>query len=140
TALLGGVMVVGGVIAAVISWSRRQFVVRLFLAVFALFLVLSGVRLTNNFPIVMANLTTSQPLRLQIAILIGTSVVGLGLLSAAMGLIAGAAPLWSSLSLSPGEPSGTGRLDSRQAIAVGVALGAVAAAGRAAGALSGALL
>ena len=133
--LLGALMVVGGVIAAVISWSRRRFVVLLFLAVCVVFLALTGVRVVNNFPFVMASLLTSQPLRLQIAILVGTSIVGLALLSGAMGLIAGAAPLW--VSRSPGGPSETGRLDSRQAIAVGVALGAIAAAGRALGAVLG---
>ena len=123
--LLGAVMVMSGVIAAIISWSRRRFAVRLFLAVFGVFLLVTGARLVNNFPVVMANLTTSQPLRLQIAILIGASVVGFSLLSAAMGLIAGAAPAWLPA---------RGRLDSRRAIEVGLALGALASAARALGA------
>jgi hypothetical protein len=128
--VLGGVMVFGGVIAAIVSWSRRRFVVGLFLAVFAVLLVLTTVRLANSFPTLMANLTTSQPLRLQLAILVGTSGVGLGLLSAAMALVAGAVPLWSAAAA---------RLESHQAIVVGVALGAVAAAARGLGALGAAL-
>jgi hypothetical protein len=130
TGVLGGVMVFGGVIAAIMSWSRGRFVVRLSLAVFAVFLVLTSVRLANNFPTVMANLMTSQPLRLQLAILVGTSVVGLGLFSAALALVAGAAPLWSAAAA---------RLESRQAIAVAVALGALAAAARMLGALGAAI-
>jgi hypothetical protein len=128
TGLLTGIMVFGGVIAAIVSWSRRRFAVRLFLTVFAMFLVLTAVRLVNNFPTVMANLVTTQPLRLQLAILVGVSAVGLAFLSGGMALIAGAAPRWTS---------SIGRLDARQAIAIGAALGALAAAARVLGASIG---
>jgi hypothetical protein len=126
--LLAALLVLGGVIAAIISWSRRQFAVLMFLAVFGVYLVLSGTRIVNSFPMIMASLSTSQPLRLQLAILLGTSVVGLGLFSAGLALIAGAAPVWSAAS---------GRLESRTAIKIGIALGALAAAARAVSAMLG---
>jgi hypothetical protein len=126
--LLAAVLVVGGVIAAIITWSRRQFAILMFLAVFGAYLVLSGIRVANSFPIMMASLSTSQPLRLQLAILLGTSVVGLGLLSAGLALIAGAAPVWSADS---------GRLESHMAIKIGIALGALAAVARAVSAMVG---
>jgi hypothetical protein len=125
---LGGILVIGGVIAAIVSWSRRRFVVPLFLKVLAALLVLSGIRVVNSFPEMMASLSTSQPIRLQLAIFLGSSVVGLGVLSAAMALIAGATPVWS---LSAGRPR-TGA-----ALAIGGALGALAAAARAGSALLG---
>ena len=126
--VVAALLILGGVIAAVVSWSRRQFALRLFLAVFAVFFVLSGFRLANGFPAVMANLSTSQPLGLQLAVLVGSGVVSLGLLSAAIALVAGAAPLWSRASE---------RLDSRTAIRIGLALGVLAAAARAVTALIG---
>jgi hypothetical protein len=115
--LIAVVMVIAGMIAAIVSWSRRQFSVRLFLAVSAVFLSLSAVSLINNFPALLASLTTSQPLQLQIAVLIGSSAVGLLVEAAALGLIAGAVPMWSAAD----------RLEPRLALEVGLALGALAA-------------
>ena len=126
--LLTAVLVLGGVIAAIITWSRRRFAILMFLAVFGVYLVLSGTRVANSFPSMMTSLSTSQPLRLQLAILLGTSAVGLALLSAGIALIAGAAPVWAAA----GE-----RLEPRKAIAIGIALGAIAAAARALSALVG---
>src|SRR5260370_41339435 len=59
---------------------------------------------------------------------VGSSVVGLGVLSAAMALVTGAMPVWS--------PS-AGRLQARAALTIGAALGALAAAARAGSALMG---
>ncbi len=125
---LGGILVIGGVIAAIVSWSRRRFVVPLFLKVLVALLVLSGIRVGNSFPEMMASLSTSQSVRLQLAIFVGSSVVGLGVLSAAMALVTGAMPVWS--------PS-AGRLKAGSALAIGAALGALAAAARAGSALMG---
>lgn len=123
--VLAALMVIGGLIAAIISWTRRQFAVRLFLAVGGIFLVTLLIRAINNFPTLMANLSTAQPLRLQLAVLVASSIVGLGGMAAAMGLIVGAVPRWS--------PIGRG-LDARTAVMLGLAVGAIAAAARAAGA------
>ena len=122
------VLILAGVIAAIISWSRRQFAVLMFLAVFGVCLGLSAMRVTNSFPTMMAGLSTSQPLQLQLAVLLGTSTVGLTLFAAGLALIAGAAPVWSAA---------TGRLESHTVITIGLALGALAAAARALSALVG---
>ena len=126
--LLTAVLILAGVITAIISWSRRQFAGLMFLAVFWVCLVLSAIRVANSFPAMMAGLSTSQPLQLQLAILLGTSIVGLTLFAAGLGLIAGASPVWSAA---------TGSLESRTAITIGIALGALAAAARALSALVG---
>jgi hypothetical protein len=115
--LIAVVMVIAGMIAAIVSWSRRQFSVRLFLAVAAAFLGLSAVSLINNFPALLASLSTSQPLQLQLAVLIASSAVGLLVEAAALGLIAGAVPMWSAAD----------RLEPRIALEIGLALGAAAA-------------
>ncbi len=124
--LLGAGIVIGGAIAAVVSWSRRRFAVKVFLAAFATVLVCSAIRFVNAFPGVLPALSTSQPLQLQLAVLLGSSAVGLTLQAAAMGLIAGAAPTW--LTIPRRDPSIAWRL--------GVAIGAIAAAARAASALT----
>jgi hypothetical protein len=116
--LLAVAMVVAGAITAIVSWSRRQFAVRPFLVMFVTFLLLAGTRFVNGFPALMAALSTAQPLRLQLAVLIGSSAVGLTLQCAAISLSAGALPAWL-----PG-----GRLETRRTLAIGLALGAVAAA------------
>lgn len=128
TGVLGGVAVMGGVIAAVISWSRRRFRIRMFLAIVAVFVVSSGLTLINGFPSRLAGLSTAQPLPLQIAILLGAGSVGLTLMALAMGLIAGAVPIWS--------PS-SGARARRTAIVLAIAVGAIGAAGRVLGALAG---
>jgi hypothetical protein len=115
--LIAVVMVIAGMIAAIVSWSRRQFSVRLFLAVSAAFLGLSAISLINNFPALLASLSTAQPLQVQIAVLIGSSAVGLLVEAAALGLIAGAVPMWSAAH----------RLEPRRALELGLGLGAAAA-------------
>jgi hypothetical protein len=125
--LLGAALAFGGAIAAVISWSRRRFVIKVFLAAFATILVCTAIRFVNAFPGVLAALSTSQPLQLQLAVLLGSSAVGLTLQAAGLALIAGAVPIWL----------GTARRDSTVALRLGVALGLIAAAARASSALTG---
>jgi hypothetical protein len=125
--LLAAVIALGGVIAAIISWSRRQFSVRLFLAILGSLLLLNGVRFVNGFPASMASFSTSQPLQLQLTILVGTSAVAFTLVSAALALVSGAVSVWS--------PSG--RVESRTAITLGIALGVIGAAVQTLGATLG---
>jgi hypothetical protein len=108
------------VVAALISWSRRQFAVRFFPAVGALFLLASGVRLVNGFPSLMAALSTSQPLQLQLFVLLASGTVGILLQSAAMGLVSGAVPVWCR----------GGAVERRLALRAAIALGAAAGAAR----------
>jgi CAAX prenyl protease-like protein len=125
---LAVVTILAGAIAAIVSWSRRSFAVRPFLVVFGVFGAFAAIRFVNGFPSVMANLSTAQPLQLQLLVLVGSAAVGLALQSAAMALIAGAVPAWS-----PG-----GRVAPRTALMLGVIVGVIGAAARAATALVGA--
>jgi hypothetical protein len=111
---------IGGVVGAMISWSRRQFAVRLFLAAGGLFLLAGLQRFINGFPSLMAALSTSQPLQLQLAILIATGIVGITIQSAAMGLVSGGVPVWSRNRF----------VDRHSALRLGIALGVAAAAAR----------
>ena len=95
---------------------------------FGVFAAFAAIRFVNGFPSVMANLSTAQPLQLQLLVLVGSAAVGLALQSAAMALIAGAVPAWS-----PG-----GRVAPRTALTLGVMAGVIGAAARAATALVGA--
>jgi hypothetical protein len=121
------VAIIGGAIAAIVSWSHRRFAVRLCLAVFAVFIAFAGARFANNFPAAMAALSTSQPLQLQLLLLLASGAIGFAVQSAAMGLVAGGVPAWVSRA----------RLDSGVALRLGVALGAIGAAARALGAPAG---
>ena len=116
--LLAVVIAMTGAITAIVAWSRRQFAVRAFLAMFVTFLALAATRLVNGFPSLMAALSTAQPLRLQLAVLIGSSAVGLSLQCAAFSLSAGALPRWV-----PGDG-----LDTKRTLTIGLALGAIAGA------------
>src|SRR2546428_3821233 len=59
--LLGAALVVGGAIAAVVSWSRRRFVIRVFLVAFTAILACTAVLFCNPFPAALAALSTSPP-------------------------------------------------------------------------------
>ncbi len=111
---------IGGGVAALISWSRGKFAVRFFPAVGALFLLASAVRLVNGFPSLMAALSTSQPLQLQLLVLLASGSVGILLQSAAMGLVSGAVPAWCR----------GGLVERRLALRLAIALGAAAGAAR----------
>jgi len=111
---------IGGVVGSMMSWSRRQFAVRFFVAAGGLFLVVGLLRFINGFPSLMAALSTSQPLQLQLAVLVATGTVGIAVQSAAMGLVSGAVPVWSRHRF----------VDVSCALRLGLALGVAAAAVR----------
>jgi hypothetical protein len=125
--LLGGAIVFGGAIAAIVTWSRRRFVVRLFLIAFATVLAFTAIRFVNAFPGTLPALSTSQPLQLQLAVLLGSSAVGITLQAAALALIAGAAPVWLP----------TRGNNARVSLQIGLAVGMIASAIRAVSALTG---
>jgi len=124
--LLAGAIVFAGAIAAIVSWSRRRFVVRLFLVAFASVLACTAIRFVNAFPATLPVLSTSQPLQLQLAVLLGSSTVGLALQAAAIALIAGASPVW----LPPR------RNNAAVSLRIGLAVGMIASAIRAVSALT----
>jgi hypothetical protein len=125
--LIAGALLFGGAIAAIVSWSRRRFAVGVFLAAFAAVLVCTALRFVNAFPATLPALSTSQPLQLQLAVLLGSSAVGITLQAAAMALIAGAVPVWL-----PARGNNTS-----MSLRIGLAVGMIASAARAVSALTG---
>lgn len=82
-------IVFGGMIIAIISWSRRQFVASTFLLLFALLLVLNVASLLNSIPSLSSQFSTAQPYLIQMFVLAGAGTLGMILLAAGMALIAG---------------------------------------------------
>ena len=111
-------------ITGVVSWSRRRFAPWLFVAGGGLMLVVSIVTGVNGWPMLLASLSTAQPLKLQVAALLGVGAVALTIAAAIVGLALGALPhrLAAGASLPEREAA-------RLAIAAGLVGAAVLTAG-----------
>ncbi len=116
---------VSAAIVAVISWSRRRFAPRLFVAGSGLMLIVSIASAANGWPLLLARLSTAQPLKLQLAALVGVGVVALAVTAAIVGLALGALPQRLAAGAS---------LPRREATSLAIAGGLVAAAIMAGGA------
>jgi membrane protease YdiL (CAAX protease family) len=117
--LVFGGLLVGAAVAGVISWSRRQYTPRLFLAAAALVLVVSSVRFANNWPSVLSAIPTAVPLPVALAGVIGIGIVGLLFTASLAGLALGA---------QPARLVGGSALDEREALRLGAAAGFFGAA------------
>ena len=99
-ALLAVVFAAGVLLAssifAIVAWSRKQFQVRVGGAVFGVLFLLALVTLINQWPVLTAQLTTAQPLRLQLVVLAVGGLLGLLIQAALASLTAGALPRWMS--------------------------------------------
>jgi len=116
--IFGGLLV-SAAVAGVMTWSRRRYAPRLFVAAAALMFIASIVGAANGWPTVQASLQTALPLPIQLAGIIGIGVVGLTIISALVGLAIGALPH---------RLSGGGRLQDREALSLGIAVGLFGAA------------
>jgi hypothetical protein len=77
-------------VIGILHWSRkRPFSQRTFVAIFATLLIVNGLNTLNSWPVIAANASTTQPLELQLAIAIATSLIFSIFSAAAMGLVAG---------------------------------------------------
>ena len=85
-------LLVGAAVLAVLQWSKRRYTPWLFAVAAGLMLVVSIARSANNWPGVIARLTTEAPLQLQLLGVIGVGLVGLAISSVLVGLVLGAAP------------------------------------------------
>ncbi len=112
-------IVIAGIIIAIVSWSRKKFVVSSFLLFSVMLLVLSLANLLNSIPALSAQFSTAQPYKIQMFVLIGAGLVGLMIVSVGMGLIAGLVHRWC-LADEPSQP--------RSAWLTGLSLGVIAAA------------
>jgi len=102
--VFAGILVTAAV-TGVIAWSRRQYAPRLFLAVTAVFFLVSLASAANRWPSTLANLPTAVPLQLALIGIVGVGLVALILTSALTGLAMGALPrpIMSSGSLADGN-------------------------------------
>jgi hypothetical protein len=125
--LVGGLaliaLLITEAIVAIVSWSRRAFAVRLFLAFLALQIVMRTMTSVNQWPVLEAAFSTAQPFKLQRLLVAVALAVGVTVPSAVLALIIGAAPIGARRSHS----------SPRQILGIGAALGTLAAAALAAG-------
>jgi membrane protease YdiL (CAAX protease family) len=89
--LFGGIALAAA-ITAVVSWSRGRYAPWLFVAGSGLMLVVSVASGANEWPLLLSQLSTAQPLKLQIVGLIGLGLVGLTIAAVLVGLALGALP------------------------------------------------
>lgn len=116
--VFGGVLLAAA-IGGMIKWSRGQYAPRVFLAATALVLVASVIDLANEWPSVLASLSTSAPLPIQLLGIIAVGFIGLGLLAAIVGLAIGALP---------SKLAGMARMPEGDALRLGIAAGLFGAA------------
>jgi membrane protease YdiL (CAAX protease family) len=121
-----GGLLVSAAVAGIISWSRRHYTPRLFLAAGALMLLVSVINAANGWPSTLAALQTAFPLAIQVAGGIGLGLVALTITSSLVGLAVGALP--SRLAASS-------TLSERDAMQLGIAVGLFGAAASAGAAL-----
>ena len=112
-------LLLGAAVSGVIAWSRRRYTPRLFFVTAMLMFVISVAKSANNWPALLAALSTEAPLELQLAGGIGLGLVGLILNAALVGLALGAVPQ---------RLAGAAAVPDRDALKLGAAAGFFAAA------------
>ena len=85
---------VAGVIAAIVSWSRRRFGLATFLSVLTLGAIAGGISLINRFPSLSAEFSTAQPYKLQAGLVIIGGLIATLLLAAGISVLGGFASAW----------------------------------------------
>lgn len=113
-------LLIGAAVTGLLAWSRGRYAPKLFFAGVSQILLASVISLANEWPSVLASLSTAQPLQVQIGMLVGISLVGLGLSAALVSLAIGALPARLST-------AATG-LAEGEALRLGLAAGCMAAA------------
>jgi len=111
-------IVLGGIVVAIVSWSRKKYVISSFLLLSALLLVLNVAGLLNSIPTLSAQFSTAQPFQIQMFVLVGAGILGMMLFSVGMGLIGGLVHQWCWAD-EPSQP--------RPVWLIGISLGAIAA-------------
>jgi hypothetical protein len=108
--VLGGLLLATA-IAGVVYWSRGRYTPRAFLAAAAIVLIAAIAGLINSWPTLLAALSTSAPLQLQLAGVLAIAAVGLTILAVMVGLAMGTLP---------SQLASVGRLPDRAAIPLGI--------------------
>src|SRR5260221_10358532 len=107
-------LLLSAAVGGMIAWSRGRYAPRLFLAAAAMVLAASIVDLANGWPTVVASLSTSAPLAIQLLGIIAVGFIGVALVAAVVGLALGALPH----RLGP-----LGAMPGRAAVGLGIAAG-----------------
>lgn len=84
-----GLLVLGGMVLAIIRWSRGHFHVPVFAATALGILLLTGVDLWNAWPALVYQFSTSEPFTNQMLVNAGGALLGGGFQAVALGLLAG---------------------------------------------------
>src|SRR5258706_14790949 len=85
-------LLLSAAIGGMIAWSRGRYAPRLFLAAAAMGLAASIVDLANNWSTLIAALSTSAPLQIQLLGILAVGLIGVTLLAAIIWLTVGALP------------------------------------------------
>ena len=85
-------LLIGAAVTGMILWSRRRYAPRVFLGATAVVLAASVAALFNNWPSVLASLTTAAPLEIQLVGVVAVGLIGVAVLSAVVGLAMGSLP------------------------------------------------
>jgi hypothetical protein len=118
-AVVWGALLLTAAISGMVSWSRRQYAPRAFLAAAVITLTVSAAALCNSWPSVLANLPTAAPLQLELIGVVAVGLIGVGIMAAMVGLAIGALP--PRLRMMP-------RLPDADTVRLGMAAGLVGAA------------
>ena len=84
-----GLLLVAGAILAVVRWTRGAFDLRIALAVAGIDLVIGVTAIGSSWPVLVSDLSTAQPLPLQLSVSIVGGLIGAGLIATLLGLLAG---------------------------------------------------
>lgn len=87
---------VAGVISSVVNWSRKKFSVSAFLTFFFLLFILGIISVFNEWPSMMSQFSTAEPLSNQIIMMVAISVVGILFISAGPALVNGFIISWKT--------------------------------------------
>jgi len=87
---------VAGVISSVVNWSRKKFSVSVFLTFFILLFCLGIISIINEWPFMMSQYSTAEPLSNQIFMTIAVSIVGILFISAGPALVNGFIISWKT--------------------------------------------
>lgn len=111
-------LMLAGIVGAMVRWGRKKFSIRIFLSCFALLLGLRIISLVNGWPEAIAGFSTAEPLTNQTLAEIGGSLVGTLFVSIGFALLVGFVQSWRSQQA---------RMESFQAVGLGISLGSLAA-------------
>jgi hypothetical protein len=111
--IFGGLLVAAA-ISGIVSWSRRRYAARVFIATALLMCLATLVNTVNNWPTTLANLQTALPFGIQMGIVIGAGIVAIVITASLTGLAMGALPH---------RLTASGLLPERDVLMMGIAAG-----------------